>query len=124
MIFQRLDYIFHNGHNSRLVYMLRSFARYAVPKALLRRRLTSLLGELRSRADKEYILSRVDYYNKLASPPAHADHLIGRQTYAAVMLSGSLPTAGAPSRRPTSSTPTSIRVTFPTACGGIICSAT
>ncbi len=69
MIFQRLDYIFHNGHNSRLVYMLRSFARYAVPKALLRRRLTSLLCELGSRADKEYILSRVDYYNKLASPP-------------------------------------------------------
>ena len=69
MIFQRLDYIFHNGHNSRLVYMLRSFARYAVPKTLLRRRLTSLLCELGSRADKEYILSRVDYYNKLASPP-------------------------------------------------------
>lgn len=56
MIFQRLDYIFHNGHNSRLVYMLRSFARYAVPKALLRRRLTSLLT-----LDKYFSATDPDY---------------------------------------------------------------
>lgn len=63
-----LGYILHNGHNSQILYYMRSFARYAVPKSLLHRRLPSLLAEIDARADRDYIRERADYYNKLSSP--------------------------------------------------------
>ncbi len=63
-----LGYILHNGHNSQILYYMRSFARYAAPKSLLRRRLPGLLAEIDRREDADYIRDRADYYNKLSTP--------------------------------------------------------
>ena len=55
-----------SGKNSKPLYFIRNGVRLAWPAGLLRRRLPHLLDELETRPDREYILSRVDYYNKLA----------------------------------------------------------
>jgi hypothetical protein len=54
-----------SGKNSRLPYMIRGLARTVAPTAPLRHRLSQVLAEVESRADRDYILARVDYYNKL-----------------------------------------------------------
>ena len=61
MILSRL----HKGTNNRLAYYSKNFVRYITPKVLLRNRLPKVLAELEKRPDKEYILRRVDYYNKM-----------------------------------------------------------
>lgn len=53
------------GKNNKFIYMAANMCRKAVPKALYRRRLGRALAELEKREDKDYILRRVDYYNKL-----------------------------------------------------------
>ena len=53
------------GKNLKFVYYLRCAARYFVPSIWLRRHKAALLASLDSRPDKEQILDRVDYYNKL-----------------------------------------------------------
>lgn len=68
-----LEYIFHNGHNSQILYYLRSFARYAAPKRAMRRRLPGLLESIPDRDDRDYILDRVDYYCKLSGPAVPID---------------------------------------------------
>ena len=55
----------HKGTNNRLAYYSKNFVRYITPKVLLRNRLQKVLAELEKRPDKEYILRRVDYYNKM-----------------------------------------------------------
>ena len=47
------------------IYYSKNFVRYITPKVLLRNRLQKVLAELEKRPDKEYILRRVDYYNKM-----------------------------------------------------------
>ena len=61
MILSRL----HKGTNNRLAYYGKNLVRYITPKVLLRNRLQKVLAELEKRPDKEYILRRVDYYNKM-----------------------------------------------------------
>ena len=53
------------GKNNKIVYYLRCAARYFVPSIWLRRHKAALLASLDSRQDKEQILDRVEYYNKL-----------------------------------------------------------
>lgn len=60
----RLNRLLH-GKPIKLWYFVRNFVRYATPKRLLQRRLERVLASLDRRADKDYILDRVDYYNKL-----------------------------------------------------------
>ena len=55
-----------SGKNSKPLYFLRNGIRLAWPKGGLRKQLASLLAEVENRPDREYILSRVAYYNKLA----------------------------------------------------------
>lgn len=60
----KLNRIFHNKP-LRLVYNLKNVVRYYVmPKWLYRTRLESVLARLEYRADREYILDRVNYNNK------------------------------------------------------------
>ena len=54
-----------SGKNSKLKYYLRNVLRYLTPPFFLRIRLNSILKEVEKREDKEYILDRVNYYNKL-----------------------------------------------------------
>lgn len=52
--------------NKQLFY-LRNFSQQLIPKYFFISRLSSRLKELEQRLDKEYILERVDYYNKLSA---------------------------------------------------------
>lgn len=55
----------HSGKNSNLKYYLRSYLREYTPKVFSQMRLKGLLIQMDERADKDYILQRVDYYCKL-----------------------------------------------------------
>lgn len=84
----RLNRILHNKP-VKLFYFVRNLARYAVPHRLLQKRLEGVLAEVASRDDRDYILQRVDYYNRLPtasnSPPPSStgmhplgEHRLGR----------------------------------------------
>ena len=62
---RKLYYLLHNGKNSNLKYFIKSYLREYTPKIFSQNRLQSLLSQLDSRPDKDYILQRVDYYCKL-----------------------------------------------------------
>lgn len=80
-----LNRILHNKP-VKFFYFVRNFARYAVPHALLQRRLDEVLSEIDRRDDREEILRRAAYYNRLPEgsvlPPSGAhrlgDHRFGR----------------------------------------------
>ena len=59
-----LNRILHNKP-VKFFYFVRNFARYAVPHALLQRRLDEVLSEIDRRDDREEILRRAAYYNRL-----------------------------------------------------------
>lgn len=61
----KLKYLFKSGKNPKLIYYILAYARVATPKIIYRRRLNKVLKSIDSRADANYIKSRVDYYNKL-----------------------------------------------------------
>lgn len=61
MNMRRLYYTLHSGKNSKPLYFAVSAARTAVPRALLRAMLPGRLASLKNRADRGYILDRVDY---------------------------------------------------------------
>jgi len=50
---------------SNLVYYVENLARYIYPKALCRFQTNRILEKAKKRADYEYILDRVNYYNKM-----------------------------------------------------------
>lgn len=62
---KKLLYKLRSGKNPKFIYFLVNILRQWQPKFLFRMRLERTLATLDKRADKEYILSRVDYYNKL-----------------------------------------------------------
>ncbi len=55
-----------SGKNSKLPYYIRNGWRLAAARAGLAPRLPDLSAELAQRPDREYILARVDYHNKLS----------------------------------------------------------
>lgn len=65
MNLRKLYYLRHNGKNSNLLYFLKAYLREYTPKCFTRMMLDSELKKLDKREDREYILKRVDYYNKL-----------------------------------------------------------
>ncbi len=61
-----LKYLLKSGKNSKAAYYLRNFARYYIcPKSLSRRAREALLRRIDSRADRDYIIDRAEYYCKL-----------------------------------------------------------
>ncbi|MDR2888151.1 MAG: lipopolysaccharide biosynthesis protein [Bacteroidales bacterium] len=62
-----MAYHFGSGKNSKLLYFTRNAFRMATPKSWLRSRLPAILAELENRPDREYIISRVNYYNRLSA---------------------------------------------------------
>ena len=62
---ENLHYKLFSGKNSRLIYNIRCYVRRVIPKFLLKMCLKSRLAQLEKRSDKDYILQRVDYYNRL-----------------------------------------------------------
>ena len=62
---RKIYYLLHNGKNSNLKFFVKGYLREYTPKRIFRMRLKGLLAELDERPDKDYILERVNYYNKL-----------------------------------------------------------
>ncbi len=56
--------IFHYK-SAKLLYFLHNLVRYYTPRTLLQRQLPALLEEAMQRPDRDEILRRVDYYNRL-----------------------------------------------------------
>lgn len=59
------DHKLPGGKNNNFFYMITSQLRQITPKGLFRRRLQRTLDSLHGRQDEQYILDRVEYYNKL-----------------------------------------------------------
>lgn len=85
-MFDKIAYRLKSGKNNKLLYYIKNYIGMAVPKALFGCRLKSRMASLNGRSDKEYILDRVNYYNKLAEgtklpadAPTLAEHRIVRQ---------------------------------------------
>lgn len=63
-----LKYLFRSGKNNKLKYYIINFIRvYSIPDFLYRVRRKAIIDSLNNRLDKDYILSRVDYYCRLQS---------------------------------------------------------
>lgn len=60
-----IRYLLNSGKNSKLKYYACEYLHYYLPSWLFRAQRERLLASVEQRDDKEYILSRVDYYNKL-----------------------------------------------------------
>jgi hypothetical protein len=60
-----LKFLFASGKNAKLPYYIKNYSRVVLPKYVFQSRLTRKLESINSRLDKEYIISRVEYYNKL-----------------------------------------------------------
>lgn len=74
------------GKNTKTPYYARNFLRLAVPRSLYRRRLAATLERLDDHPDRDAILARVDYYNRLEgvaplpdSAPRIGDLRLGRR---------------------------------------------
>lgn len=62
-----LQFMFNNGKNPKWKYYLKNILSGLIPKSIFKNKLKSLLSDFDQRLDKEYILERVNYYNKLAN---------------------------------------------------------
>ena len=86
---KKLLYKLRSGKNSKFIYYLVNNLRQLQPKFIFRMRLSGTLASVEQRKDKEYIMERVNYYNKLqpvvklpASAPVLADHKVrGAKVY-------------------------------------------
>lgn len=60
-----LKFLFASGKNPKLPYYIRNYSKVILPKYVFQSRLKKKLNSISSRPDAEYIISRVNYYNKL-----------------------------------------------------------
>jgi len=60
-----LKFLVASGKNRKLPYYIRNYSKVILPKFVFQSRLKRKLKSISSRPDCDYILSRVDYYNKL-----------------------------------------------------------
>lgn len=60
-----LQFLFASGKNPKLPYYIRNYSKVILPKYVFQSRLKNKLKSITSRPDAEYIISRVNYYNKL-----------------------------------------------------------
>lgn len=61
----KLLYKLRSGKNSKFKYYLTNYIRLVTPKILFQTRLERVLSSCSGRADRDYIMERVDYYNRL-----------------------------------------------------------
>lgn len=78
--------ILFSGKKAKAPYYLTNFLRWVMPRSICRHRLPALLGSLDDHPDRDHILRRVDYYNRLdglvplpESAPRIGDLRLGRK---------------------------------------------
>lgn len=72
-----LLYKLRSGKPPKALFFMKGFLKACVPSCFYRARKKKLLSELETRSDKEYILARVNYYNKVSQKcalPTEAIH--------------------------------------------------
>ena len=62
---RQIYYLLHSGKNSNLKYYVRSYLHEAIPRWFTRWQAKRIFEQLDTRKDREEILRRVDYYNRL-----------------------------------------------------------
>lgn len=77
--------------NSKFIYYLRTYSLLLCPKFILRRIMRRRIKEVAASPEKEYIMNRVNYYNKLKSgtklpgnAPVLAEHTLKNKKYGSV----------------------------------------
>lgn len=65
----KLKYLLHSGKNPKALYFMRCYIRELMPDALSRLRLRKVLDKAMTLDEREYVMRRVNYYNKLSAPP-------------------------------------------------------
>ncbi len=65
-----LLYKLNSGKNTKFLYFAKNYLCKLLPDGLYRSRLNNTLKSLENRADRDYIIGRVDYYNKLSEATA------------------------------------------------------
>ena len=70
---RKIYYLLHNGKNSNLKFFIKGYLREYTPKFFDQLSLDRILRSLDNRPDKDYIISRVNYYCKLDADTAY-DH--------------------------------------------------
>ncbi|WP_258928381.1 hypothetical protein [Flavobacterium davisii] len=76
--YMNLNFLFNSGKNPKWKYYLSNIMLNSLPNFIFRRQYQKLITDFNSRSDKDYILERVNYYNKLEqknSLPLHAKQL-------------------------------------------------
>ena len=68
-----LSYIFRSGKNPKYIYYGINMFRQILPSFLFRFRRNYYLRKIENHPDKDYIISRVNYYNKLAENASLSD---------------------------------------------------
>ena len=71
MNIRKLKYKFHIGKNSKPWYYVKEFINAYLPVGYLSCRRKRILEKAKTRADYDYIMQRVDYYNKLNKDNLH-----------------------------------------------------
>ncbi len=85
-MFNKIRYTFFSGKNRKFSYFLKSYLQYWMPRSLCQRQLKTKLASIDTRADKDYIRERINYYNQLdkvfelpRSMPKLAEHKPNKQ---------------------------------------------
>lgn len=63
----KLNYLLHSGKNPKFVYYGKNYLRLLIPSVFYNVRRGRVLASIESRTDNDYIMRRVNYYNKLTA---------------------------------------------------------
>lgn len=69
-------YNIRSGKNTKAYYYLKCFCRKLIPAVIFRTKRKSFLKHVRERNDFEYIMTRVNYYNKLTAKTPLKDNMV------------------------------------------------
>lgn len=71
---RKIYYLLHSGKNSKLAYYIKVYLQEITPRCLLRPFLNRKLKEAEKRPDFDYIMERVNYYNRLTKDIAYSQN--------------------------------------------------
>ncbi|HBC20570.1 MAG TPA: lipopolysaccharide biosynthesis protein [Porphyromonadaceae bacterium] len=79
MNIKKIRYLLHSGKNNKMLYYMRGFIRTHLPVWYMQLRRKHLLNEATKRDDYDYILRRVNYYNRLVKGQTAVCHALWQE---------------------------------------------